>query len=153
MLIRFRADVIALKPKVVLILAGTNDLAGNTGPTTIEAIEDNLISIAELAKANKIRVVFASVLPISDYEKNKDGQPIIQSKRRPPEQITALNEWMKKYAAENEAVYLDYFSAMVDGKGFLREELSQDGLHPNQQGYDVMAPLAERAILAALKKK
>jgi len=153
MLIRFRADVIALKPKVVLILAGTNDLAGNTGPTTIEAIEDNLISIAELAKANKIRVVFASVLPISDYEKNKDGQPIIQSKRRPPEQITALNEWMKKYAAENETVYLDYFSAMVDGKGFLREELSQDGLHPNQQGYDVMAPLAERAILAALKKK
>ena len=153
MLIRFRPDVIALKPKVVLILAGTNDLAGNTGPTTLAAIEDNLTSMTELARANKIRVVLASVLPISDYEKNREGQPIIQSKRRPPEQIIALNDWMKKYAAANGAVYLDYFSATVDDKGFLKEELSQDGLHPNQKGYDVMAPLAERAIAAALKGK
>jgi lysophospholipase L1-like esterase len=152
MLIRFRADVIALKPKAVLILAGTNDIAGNTGPTSLEAIEDNLISMSELARANKIRVVLASVLPISDYEKNKDGQPIIRSKQRPPEQILALNLWMKNYAAAHRAVYLDYYSAMVDDKGFLKEELSEDGLHPNKKGYDVMAPLAERSIAVALKK-
>jgi len=152
MLIRFRADVIDLKPKVVLILAGTNDIAGNTGPTSMEAIEANLISMSELARANKIRVVLASVLPISDYEKNKDGQLIIRSKQRPPEQISALNLWMKNYAAAHGAVYLDYYSAMVDDKGFLKEELSEDGLHPNKQGYDVMAPLAERAIAVALKK-
>jgi len=152
MLIRFRADVIALKPKVVLILAGTNDISGNTGPTSLEAIEDNLISMSELARANKIRVVLASVLPISDYEKNKDGQPIIRSKQRPPEQILALNFWMKNYAAVHGAVYLDYYSAMVDDKGFLKEDLSEDGLHPNQKGYDIMAPLAERAIATALKK-
>lgn len=153
MLIRFRPDVIALKAKVVVILAGTNDIAGNTGPTTLEAIEDNLISMVELARAHKIRVVLASLLPISDYEKNKDGQPIIRSKQRPPEQVVALNEWMKKYAAANGAGYLDYYSAMVDDKGFLKEEFSEDGLHPNQKGYDVMAPLAERAISAVLKKK
>ena len=153
MLIRFRPDVIALKAKVVVILAGTNDIAGNTGPTTLEAIEDNLISMVELARAYKIRVVLASLLPISDYEKNKDGQPIIRSKQRPPEQIVALNEWMKKYAAANGAGYLDYYSGMVDDKGFLKEELSEDGLHPNQRGYNVMAPLAEHAITAALKKK
>ena len=152
MLVRFRADVIQLQPKVVVILAGTNDLAGNTGPMTLEAIEDNFISMAELARANKIRVVFASVLPVSDYDKNKDGQPIVRSKQRPPEQIVSLNQWLKTYAARVGAVYLDYYAAMVDEKGFLKEELSEDGLHPNQKGYDVMAPLAERAIAAALKK-
>src|SRR5262245_11697888 len=114
MLVRFRADVIALQPKVVVILAGTNDIAGNTGPTTLEAIEDNLVSMTELAKANGIRVVLASLLPVSDYEKNKDGKPIIQTPRRPPEKIKALNDWMKKYAAENKSIYLDYYSAMID---------------------------------------
>ena len=153
MLIRFRPDVIALKAKVVLILAGTNDIAGNTGPTTLEAIEDNLTSMVELARAYKIRVVLASLLPISDYEKNKDGQPIIRSKQRPPEQIMALNAWMKQFAAAHGATYLDYYSAMIDDKGFLKEELSEDGLHPNQKGYDVMAPLAERAITEALRRK
>lgn len=153
MLIRFRPDVIALQPKVVVILAGTNDLAGNTGPMTVAAIEDNLTSMAELARAHGIRVVLASILPISDYEKNRDGQQIIRSKQRPPEQILALNKWMKDYAAANGGVYLDYFSAMADEKGFLKEELSEDGLHPNQKGYDVMAPLAEKAIAAALKRK
>jgi lysophospholipase L1-like esterase len=152
MLIRFRAEVIALKPKVVVILAGTNDIAGNTGPMSLEAIEDNLISMAELARANKIRVVLSSVLPISDYEKTKEGKPIIRSVQRPPEQIRALNNWMRKYAADSKAIYLDYYSAMVDDKGFLKEELSEDGLHPNQEGYDIMAPLAERAITSALKK-
>jgi len=152
MLIRFRPDVIALKPNVVVILAGTNDIAGNTGPMSLEAIEDNLISMAELARANRIRVVLSSVLPISDYE-TREGKPIIQSGRRPPAQIKALNEWMRKYAADSHAIYLDYYSAMVDEKGFLKDELSDDGLHPNKKGYDVMAPLAEQAISLALKHK
>jgi lysophospholipase L1-like esterase len=153
MLLRFRRDVLVLKPKVVLILAGTNDIAGNTGPMTLEAIEDNLISMAELARAYKIRVVLSSLLPISDYEKTKEGKPIIRSAQRPPDQIKALNEWMKNYAATNGETYLDYYSAMADSQGFLKEELSEDGLHPNQKGYEIMAPLAERAIGAALKKK
>ena len=150
MLIRFRRDVIDLKPKVVVILAGTNDLAGNTGPTTLEAIEDNLTSMAQLATANGIRVVFASVLPVSDYE-IRDSKPIVQTVRRPPAQILALNQWLKEFAKANHHVYLDYFTAMVDDKGFLKDELSNDGLHPNAQGYVVMAPLAEAAIAASLK--
>jgi lysophospholipase L1-like esterase len=152
MLIRFRPDVIAHKPKVVVILAGTNDLAGNTGPTTLAAIEDNFISMAELATANGIRVVLASVLPVSDYEM-RDGKPIVQTVRRPPAQILELNKWLKDYAAAHHHTYLDYFSAMVDDKGFLKNELSDDGLHPNAQGYVVMAPLAEAAIAASLKRR
>ena len=151
MLIRFRRDVIELKPKVVVILAGTNDVAGNTGPTTLEAIEDNLKSMAELAFANRIRVVFASVMPVSDYE-IRDGKPLIQTVRRPPDKILALNKWIQEFARVNHHVYLDYFSAMVDDKGFLKDELSNDGLHPNVQGYAVMGPLAEAAIQASLKR-
>ena len=153
MLIRFRPDVIALKPKVVVILAGTNDLAGNTGPTSMEAIEDNLRSMAELAMANGIRVVFASVLPISDHNKNRDGVAIVRSTGRPPEKINAINKWMKSYAEQTKQIYLDYFSAMADEKGYLREELSNDGLHPNAKGYEIMKPLAEQAINAALTRK
>ncbi|HEY3039636.1 MAG TPA: SGNH/GDSL hydrolase family protein [Pyrinomonadaceae bacterium] len=153
MLIRFRPDVIALGPEVVVILAGTNDIAGNTGPMTLQGIEDNLVSMAELARVHGIRVVLSSLLPVSDYEKTADGQPRNQTTRRPPAQIRALNDWMKKYALENKLTYLDYYSAMIDDKGFLKDELSNDGLHPNIQGYAVMAPLAERAIEAALKKK
>jgi lysophospholipase L1-like esterase len=152
MLIRFRPDVIELRPKVVVILAGTNDLAGNTGPMTLEAIEGNLASMSELARANGIRVVLASLLPVSDYEK-RQGQPIIQTTRRPPDQIKMLNAWVKNYAARQGHIYLDYFSAMVDEKGFLKDELSDDGLHANAKGYEVMGPLAEQAIKAALKKK
>ena len=152
MLIRFRRDVIELKPKVVVILAGTNDLAGNTGPMTLEAIEDNLTSMAELATANSIRVVFASLLPVSDYEV-RDGKPIVQTVRRPPEKILALNKWMKEFAAAHRMTYLDYFSAMVDDKGFLKDELSNDGLHPNPQGYAVMNPLAEAAITSSFKHR
>jgi len=153
MLIRFRPDVIALQPSVVVILAGTNDIAGNTGPTTLQAIEDNLTSMAELARQYHIRLVLASLLPVSDYEKTADGQPRNQTIRRPPAQIIALNEWMKSYAAKNKLTYLDYYSVMVDVKGFLKDELSDDGLHPNEKGYAVMAPLAEQAIEQALKKK
>jgi lysophospholipase L1-like esterase len=150
MLIRFRRDVIELKPKVVVILAGTNDIAGNTGPTTLEAIEDNLRSMADLARLQHIRVVFSSLLPVSDYEV-RDGKPIIQTIRRPPEQIKALNFWMKDYAAKNHLIYLDYYSAMMDEKGYLKDELSNDGLHPNASGYSVMNPLAEAAIALSLK--
>ncbi|MCI0387975.1 MAG: SGNH/GDSL hydrolase family protein [Acidobacteria bacterium] len=147
MLIRFRPDVIALKPKVVVILAGTNDIAGNTGPMTIEMIEDNYISMAELARANGIKVVFASVLPIHDYGKTK------VSERRPPEQILKLNQWLKNYCTVNGHVYLDYFSRMVDDKGMLKAELANDGLHPNAEGYKVMDPLAEGAIQQALRRR
>ena len=152
MLVRFRADVIALRPNVVVILAGTNDLAGNTGPTTLAAIEDNLASMAELAAANHIRVVFASITPVSDYD-TRDGKAIVRTSQRPPEKIKALNDWIKSYAGKNKLIFLDYYSAMIDDKGFLRDELSNDGLHPNEKGYAIMAPLAEKAIAAALKKR
>jgi lysophospholipase L1-like esterase len=147
MLIRFRPDVIALKPKVVVILAGTNDIAGNTGPMTIEMIANNFASISELARANGIKIVFSSVLPIHDYGKTK------ASERRPPDQILKLNQWLKSYCAANGHVYLDYFSKVVDEKGMLKAEFANDGLHPNAEGYKVMAPLAEAAIQLALKKK
>jgi lysophospholipase L1-like esterase len=144
MLIRFRPDVIDLKPQVVVILAGTNDIAGNTGPSTLEAIEENLMSMAELAKFHGIRVVLASLLPVCDYIKP-------QTNRRPPEKIVALNEWMKDYAQKNSLVYLDYYSAMLDDKKMFKQDLTYDGLHPNEAGYEVMGPLVEKAIAAALQ--
>jgi lysophospholipase L1-like esterase len=147
MLIRFRPDALALKPRAVLILAGTNDIAGNTGPMTLEMIENNYASMADLAKANGIKVIFASVLPIHDYGKTK------MSERRAPEQILKLNEWLKGYCKAGGHIYLDYFSKMVDDKGMLKAELANDGLHPNAEGYKIMAPLAESAIQQALKKK
>ena len=146
MLIRFRPDVIAHKPLAVVILAGTNDIAGNTGPMTLEEIQGNLASMAELARANGIKVVLASVMPVTDALKP-------QTARRPPEKIRALNEWIKAYAAKTGAVYLDYFSAMVDDKGMLKTELTYDGLHPNDAGYDLVQPLAQKAIAQALARK
>jgi lysophospholipase L1-like esterase len=153
MLIRFHPDVIALQPKVVVILAGTNDLAGNTGPMTLGQIEANLVSMAELAKANKIRVVLASVLPVSNYGHDRQGNALDVRINRPPEKILELNAWIKKYAAANGHTYLDYFSAMVDEQGMLQRDLSEDGLHPNAKGYAVMSPLAEQAIRSAIKKR
>jgi lysophospholipase L1-like esterase len=153
MLIRFRPDVIALQPKVVVILAGTNDLAGNTGPMTVAQIENNLTSMAELARANKIRTVLASVLPVSNYGHDREGKPMDMRIKRPPEKILELNGWIKKYATEKGLVYLDYFSAMVDEQGLLKKEISEDGLHPNAQGYAIMGPLAEKAIQSALKRR
>ena len=153
MVVRFRPDVIALHPSVVVILAGTNDIAGNTGPITIEETEGNLASMAELARANGIRVVLSSVLPVSDYGRDGEGKPIDMRIKRPPEKILELNVWIRKYSAEKGGVYLDYFSATVDEKGMLKKELSEDGLHPNAAGYAVMSPLAEKAIQAALQGK
>jgi lysophospholipase L1-like esterase len=152
MLIRFRPDVIALQPKVVVILAGTNDIAGNTGPMTVEEIEGNLQSMAELAEANGIHVVMASVMPVSDYGHDNAGHPLNMTKGRPPASILVLNAWIKKYVEEHHEIYLDYFAAMVDDKGSLKADLSEDGLHPNLAGYQVMAPLAEAAIAKALHK-
>jgi lysophospholipase L1-like esterase len=149
MLVRFRQDVLNLKPQVVVILAGTNDLAGNTGPTTDEEIEGNLASMAQLASANGIRVVLASITPVSAYHTSPAGLP--QTSARPLARIQAINTWMKDYAAANGHVYLDYFSAMTDAAGVLREELSSDDLHPNVKGYAVMAPLAEAAIARAAR--
>lgn len=145
MLVRFRQDVIALKPAVVVILAGTNDIAGNTGPSTLEMIEDNLASMSELAQANGIRVVLSSVLPVFDYP----WKPGLE----PAPKIVALNAWMKQYAAAHNAVYLDYHSAMADERQGMKADLATDGVHPNEAGYRIMAPLAERAIAEALKRK
>lgn len=147
MLVRFREDVIDLHPKVVVILAGTNDIAGNTGPTTNDAIEENLSSMAELARLHDVRVVFASVLPVHNYtEKSKDFFA-----QRPMARILELNTWLRDYCAKNNVVYLDYFSSLVDDKGLLKQDLADDGLHPNAAGYKIMAPLAEAAIAKALK--
>src|SRR5436190_2843214 len=153
MLLRFRSDVIDLHPKVVVILAGTNDLSGNTGSITLAGIEINYASMVDIARTNGINVVFASVMPISDYNKTAQGEPIVRSTQRRPEQIAALNEWIKKYCADRKLVYLDYFSAMADEKGFLKAEIANDGLHPNAKGYDLIKPLAAEAIKAALKAK
>jgi lysophospholipase L1-like esterase len=149
MLVRFRPDVIDLKPAVVVVLAGTNDIAGNTGPISNEEVQSNVMSMSELAKASGIRVVLSSILPVSAYHTAPNGIP--QTTLRPMDRIRAINDWMKKYAAAERHVYLDYFSAMVDDKGLLREELSADDLHPNAKGYAVMGPLAEAAILQALR--
>lgn len=142
MLIRFRQDVINLYPKVVIILAGTNDIAGNTGPSTLEMIEDNIHSMTELAQANGIQVVLCSVLPAFDYPW-KPGMD-------PAGKIVELNQRIKKYAETQGAVYCDYFSAMADERNGLPESLSADGVHPNAEGYAIMAPIAEKAIARAL---
>ena len=144
MLVRFWPDVIALHPKAVVILAGTNDLAGNTGPETLEEIEDNFMSMADLATANHVRVILASILPVYDYP----WRPGIY----PADKIDTLNAWMRKVAARHHFVYLDYYSAVVDSRRGMKAELSRDGVHPNKAGYAIMAPLAEKAIDEALAR-
>ena len=144
MLVRFRADVIKLKPKVVVILAGTNDIAGNTGPSTLEMIEDNILSMAQLAKANGIRVVLCSVLPVYDYP----WKPGIE----PANKIIALNQMLKKDAEIGGMIYVNLYSAFVNEQKGMKAEYSEDGVHPNVAGYKVMEPLVEDAIANALQK-
>ena len=142
MLIRFRQDVINLRPKVVVILAGTNDIAGNTGPSTLEMIEDNIRSMTELAQANGIQVVLCSIVPAYDYP----WKPGLE----PAPKIVELNSRIKKYASTRGAVYCDYFTAMADDRNGLPAELSGDGVHPNKEGYAIMQPIVENAIARAL---
>jgi lysophospholipase L1-like esterase len=145
MLVRFWPDVIALQPKVVVILAGTNDIAGNTGPTTPTSIEDNLMAMTDLAKANGIRVVLASILPAATYPWQPGTDPRAE--------IAAINNWIRDYCEKKHIVYLDYYSAMVNSDQGTKKELTIDGVHPNADGYKVMTPLAEQAIDKALKTK
>ena len=138
MLVRFRQDVIALHPAAVVILAGTNDIAGNTGPSTLAMIEDNLTSMTELAEANHIRVVLASVLPAADYPW-KPGM-------MPAPKIRDLNTWLAEYCRQKKVTYLDYYKAMADADGGMKPGISLDGVHPNAAGYAIMEPLAEKAL-------
>lgn len=144
MLVRFRQDVVRLQPKAVVILAGINDIAGNTGKTTLDAIEDNFVSMGEIARANGIRVVLCSVLPANDFPWHPGLEPAPK--------VQALNAWLKEYAAKNDIVYVDYYSHMANSQGGLGPELSPDGVHPNKAGYEIMAPLAEAGIADALKQ-
>lgn len=142
MLLRFRSDVVNLLPKVVVILAGTNDIAGNTGPSTLEMIEDNIASMVEIAKANNIKVILCSVLPAYDYP----WKPGLE----PAKKIVDLNSWIKEYAIKNKIVYVDYFTPMADERNGLKKEYSEDGVHPNLAGYKVMEPLIVKAIEESL---
>jgi lysophospholipase L1-like esterase len=159
MLVRMYPDVIDLKPAVVVVLAGTNDIARNTGPATLEMIEQNFMAMTELAQGHGIKVVLCSVTPISDYPAlnppvGRGGPPRRkQTEPRPPADILKLNAWLKDYAARVNAVYADFFSAVVDEKGWLKDGISADGLHPNPQGYALMAPVAEAAIEKALQQR
>ena len=145
MLIRFTPDVIDLNPKAVVILAGTNDIAGNTGSSTVKMITDNIKAMAQLAVANDIKVILASVLPVYKYPWREQIDPI--------EKITEVNQWLENYALENGHVYLDFYSAMVDDKKGLKDAYGEDGVHPVKEGYLVMEPLAKAAIAKALGNK
>lgn len=143
MLVRFRSDVVNLKPKVVVILAGTNDIAGNTGPSTLEMIEDNIASMVEISNANNIKAVLCSVLPAYDYP----WKPGLE----PAQKIVDLNKWIKEYAVKNKIIYVDYFAPMADQRNGLKKEYSEDGVHPNLAGYNIMELIVENAIAEALR--
>ncbi len=145
MLVRFRQDVVDLKPGIVLILAGTNDVAGNTGPETPEMIQGFLMSMVDLARANGIEPVLCSIPPAADFPWKKGLEPAPK--------IQALNKWMKEYASLHVIPYVDYYSALQDGNGGMKPEYSEDGVHPTKAGYDVMAPLAERGITEATNNR
>ena len=145
MLVRFRADVIALKPKIVVILAGANDIAGNTGPSTLEMITDNIFSMSELAKVHHIKVILCSVLPAYDFDWKPGSFPA--------EKIVNLNTMIERYADANEILYLDYYSALVDERKGLKAAYADDGVHPNKAGYEVMGPIVEKGIEEVLSSK
>jgi lysophospholipase L1-like esterase len=145
MLVRFRNDVIDLNPSVVVILAGTNDIAGNTGPITIENIFGNIVSMAELAKANNIKVVLCSVLPVYEYSWSPGLEPA--------EKIVKLNAMLQTYSKRYNIVYVDFHSALADEKKGMKAEYSPDGVHPNLKGYKIMDDLVEKAIAGVLKTR
>ena len=145
MLIRFGPDVIALKPSLIILMAGINDIAGNTGPSTLEMIANNIFSMAELAKANNIKLILCSVLPAYDFPWSSGKQPA--------EKVASLNKMIQKYANDNGILYLDYYSAMVNEQKGLNSAYSDDGVHPNKAGYEVMNPLLEKAIAKVLSSK
>jgi len=147
MLLRFYQDAIALQPKVVVIFGGTNDIGGNIGPVPMEIIENNLAAMADMARANGIKVVMAALTPVCDLP----GRPPM-TQGRPPQNIVTLNRWIKEYSASHDLVFLDYFSATADDKGLFRAELTDDGLHPTAKGYEIMNPLLEKAVAQALEK-
>jgi lysophospholipase L1-like esterase len=145
MLLRFYPDVVALQPKVVVIFGGTNDIGGNLGPVTVESIEQNIAALTDIARAHNIKVILASLTPVCDVP----GRPPMTT-GRPPATILELNRWIKDFASKQGFVLLDYFTATVDDKGFFRADITDDGLHPTAKGYEIMNPLAEKAIAQAL---
>jgi acyl-CoA thioesterase I len=145
MLVRLYPDVLDLKPAAMILLAGTNDIARNTGPETLQMIAENIQAIAELARLHGIKVVLCSLTPVSDYTRRK------QTTQRPPADILKLNAWLRDYAAKEGTGFADYYSALVDERGMLKEGFSDDGLHPNAKGYQLLAPVAEAAIEQALR--
>jgi lysophospholipase L1-like esterase len=147
MLLRFYPDVIAMKPRAVVIFGGTNDIGGNIGPTPLESTENNIAAMADMASAHGIKVILASLTPVCDIP----GKNAMTS-GRPPEKILELNRWIKSYSASHNLVFLDYYSVTVDERGFFRSDMTEDGLHPTMKGYEVMNPLAEKAIAQALAK-
>jgi lysophospholipase L1-like esterase len=159
MLVRMYPDVIVHKPAAMVVLAGINDVSQNTGPATAEMVEHNIMAMTDIAIQNGIKVILCSVLPVNDYGYYKakaSGKlpsyvkvPVTDT--HPPEDVLKLNNWMKDYAKKVDAIYVDYFSAMVDGKGFLKENLSEDGIHPNAEGYEIMTKIVGEAIEGALK--
>ena len=165
MLVRIYPDVIDLRPAALVVLAGTNDVAHNTGPETAEMVQENVMAMTELAQHHGIKVVLCSVTPISDYPflnqpaggrgGQAGGRGMMmrprQTDQRPPADILKLNAWMKDYAAKSGAIYADYFTALVDEKGWMKEGISADGLHPNAEGYKLMVPVVEAAIQKALR--
>jgi lysophospholipase L1-like esterase len=158
MLVRFYPDVLALQPDAVVIFAGTNDIARNNGPQTLQMIQHNIMAMTELAQAHGVKVVLGAVMPINDRTTLPAGRatgqaprPRIQSATRPPEDILALNAWLKSYAAEKGAEYADFHTATADAEGYLRDGITGDGLHPNAQGYALMSPVASAAIERALR--
>ncbi len=145
MLVRMFPDVINLKPKAMILLAGTNDIAGNTGSATFQQITENIQAISELAQAHSIKVILCTIMPVSDYGPRK------MTPKRPPADILKLNDWIRAYAAKSGAIVADYFKAVVDDKGMLKDGFSRDGLHPNDKGYELVVPVAEEAIQRALR--